>query len=174
MQLAVVSELNLLLDDETIRRRIIPWELEWRRSVTRFVGVRPGARVLAIGRRLGGQVLDGGLLEAVGPAGHVTVASPSVAMVDPARTQARRQHASDVTFVRSSLEELPFPDGRFDAVFGLGGLHQPAPGRIVAGMARATRPGGLVAHGAPGVASPRAARSPSPLTSPVRPRPRSG
>lgn len=148
VRLAVLSELNLIPDYETLRRRIIPWELAWRRSFTRFAGVRPGARVLAVGRALGGQVLDSGLVAAVGPAGHITGASPSVAMVDQVRTQARRQHADNVSFVRSALEELPFPDGRFDVVFGLGVVHRPDPHRILAEMIRVTRPGGLVAHGA--------------------------
>jgi ubiquinone/menaquinone biosynthesis C-methylase UbiE len=53
----------------------------------------------------------------------------------------------DVSLVCENAEQLPFPDGHFDAVTNVYLLHEVPPevrGRVLAEMARVVRPGGLV------------------------------
>lgn len=68
------------------------------------------------------------------------------AMVDTARAEARREAVANVRFLQGDATALPFADGAFDGAMTRFSLHHiPAPGRVVAEMARVVRPGGTVA-----------------------------
>jgi SAM-dependent methyltransferase len=58
---------------------------------------------------------------------------------------ARRSHAG-VRFLRGDAEQLPFPDGAFDAlVCGFGINHMPRPDRALGEFLRVVAPGGAIA-----------------------------
>jgi ubiquinone/menaquinone biosynthesis C-methylase UbiE len=103
-----------------------------------LAGIESGQRVLDVG--CGPGALTTVLVERVG-ADNVTAVDPS----EPFVAAARDRHPG-VDVQRASAEELPFADATFDAALAqlvvhfmtdpVGGLHE---------MARATRPGGVVA-----------------------------
>jgi trans-aconitate methyltransferase len=101
-------------------------------------GVEPGMSVLDVGCGPGGLTIE--LVARVGAA--------NVAAIDPAAQFAeacrRRNPGADIRV--GEAEELPWPDGEFDAVLAslvLGFMRDPEQG--VREMARVTRPGGVVA-----------------------------
>ncbi|MDT0165772.1 methyltransferase domain-containing protein [Actinotalea sp. AC32] len=103
-----------------------------------LAGVRPGDTALDVG--CGPGALTERLVARLGP-GAVAAVDPSAPFVDAART---RLPGVDVR--RASAEELPFPDGSFDAALAQLVVH--FMGDPVAGlreMARVTRAGGTVA-----------------------------
>ena len=66
-------------------------------------------------------------------------------LLDAAAEWARREHLGIVT-VEGNVEELPFDDGQFDVVLSMFGVMFAArPERVMAELARVTRPGGQVA-----------------------------
>lgn len=103
-----------------------------------LAGIAAGQRVLDVG--CGPGALTGELVRRVG-AGSVSAVDPS----EPFVVAARERHPG-VDVRRASAEELPFPDGTFDAALAQLVVHFLA--EPVAGlreMARVTRPGGVVA-----------------------------
>ena len=103
-----------------------------------LAGVEAGQRVLDVG--CGPGALTAELVRRVGPAA-VTAVDPSVSFV-----AALRERQPGVTVERAAAEELPFPDGAFDA--GIAQLVVHFMADPVAGlreMGRVTRPGGAVA-----------------------------
>lgn len=68
--------------------------------------------------------------------------APRMVQLGRARTGAERL---DVEWLEGDVEDLPFPDGSFDAVASaFGAIFAPRPELAVAEMARVTRPGGRV------------------------------
>ncbi len=68
------------------------------------------------------------------------------AMVETARAEARREAVANVRFLQGDATGLPIDDGAFDGAMTRFSLHHiPAPGRVVAEMARVVRVGGTVA-----------------------------
>lgn len=103
-----------------------------------FAGISEGARVLDVG--CGPGALTSELVARVGPSA-VSAVDPSGSFV----TAARARHPA-VSVQQARAEELPFPDGVFDAVLAQLVVHfmsDPATG--VAEMKRVTRTGGVVA-----------------------------
>ena len=101
-------------------------------------GVEPGMRVLDVGCGPGGLTAE--LVARVGAA--------NVAAIDPAAqfSEACRARNPGADVRVGVAEELPWPDGEFDAVLSslvLGFMRDPEQG--VREMARVTRPGGVVA-----------------------------
>lgn len=54
---------------------------------------------------------------------HLHATDLSAKMIEIARSKASEQGVANVTFERSTIEELSFPDESFDAVLGLSILH---------------------------------------------------
>lgn len=104
----------------------------------RAARIAPGMRVLDIAAGTG--LATEGALGVVGPAGHVTAADLSAAMVDKARTRL-----SNAVVVEDG-QALSFSDGSFDAVVcSLGLMFFPDPFRGLAEFRRVLRPGGRAA-----------------------------
>ena len=70
------------------------------------------------------------------------------AMIDEAEKRAREEGVQNVSFAIGDATSLDFPEATFDgAITRLSLHHIPAPGRVVAEMARVVRPGGAVVVG---------------------------
>lgn len=80
-----------------------------------------------------------------GRVGAVTGVDLTPAMVEEAEKRAREEEKGNLYFTLGDVTALDFPDGVFDgAITRLSLHHIPAPGRVVAEMARVVRPGGWV------------------------------
>ena len=103
-----------------------------------FAGITDGQKVLDVG--CGPGALTAELADRLG-ASAVTAADPSESFVD-----ALRERHPDVTALRASAEDLPFPNDTFDATLAQLVVHfmnEPVAG--LGEMARVTRSGGVVA-----------------------------
>jgi ubiquinone/menaquinone biosynthesis C-methylase UbiE len=102
----------------------------------------PGMRVLDVAAGTG--LVAAAALAAVGPAGHVTAADLSPAMLERARE--RLGGAPNAAVAVADGQALPFTDANFDAVLcGLGLMFFPDPARGLAEFRRVLRPGGRAA-----------------------------
>src|SRR5712691_4841672 len=102
-----------------------------------LAGVRAGQRAVDVG--CGPGAMTGELVERLGP--------EAVAAVDPSESfvLAARERHPGVDVRRATAEELPFPDGAFDAVLAQLVVHFMAnPVRGLREMARVARRGGVV------------------------------
>lgn len=103
-----------------------------------FAQIAPGQRVLDVG--CGPGALTSELVRRLGPAG-VSAVEPSEPFVEAAR---ERHPGVDVR--QAAAEQLPFPDGEFDASLAQLVVHfMASPIAGLGEMARVTRPGGIVA-----------------------------
>ncbi|MFJ9037610.1 class I SAM-dependent methyltransferase [Streptomyces sp. NPDC102406] len=110
------------------------------------------AAVAALGLRPGGRVLDAGcgtgralppLRAAVGPSGVVLGADLTAAMLEAAARAGRDREGQ---LLRADVGRLPVRTAALDAVFGAGLIsHLPEPAENLRELARAVRPGGLLA-----------------------------
>jgi SAM-dependent methyltransferase len=103
-----------------------------------FAGISSGQQVLDVG--CGPGALTAELVQRVG--------APAVSAVDPSEpfVAAARERFPEVAVRRAAAEELPFPDGAFDASLAQLVVHFMAdPVAGLREMARVTRPGGAVA-----------------------------
>ncbi|HVB09036.1 MAG TPA: class I SAM-dependent methyltransferase [Bacillota bacterium] len=141
-----MSNFSAIEDYDQIVSSVVPRETAWRRRFVEFAGIGRGQRVLDVGCGTGAQLTEGGLLETVGPEGHVTGLDPAVGMLERARRKVQGDLAGQVDFVIGKAERLPFPDGSFDAVLDVQVLHLTDLPQAAAEMARVARPGGIVAH----------------------------
>lgn len=103
-----------------------------------FAEIGEGDRVLDVGSGPG--ILTGELVARLGPEA-VTAIDPSASFVE-----AARDRHPGVSVLQGSAEELPFPDGAFDASLAQLVVHfMSDPVRGLAEMRRVTRDGGVVA-----------------------------
>jgi SAM-dependent methyltransferase len=114
------------------------WSSALAPQLAQFAGVRPGSRVLDVG--CGPGALTGELVARLGPSA-VSAVDPSVSFVT-----AARQRNPGVDVRQAAAEQLPFPDGMFDAALAQLVVHFMAdPVAGLAEMARVTRSPGTVA-----------------------------
>jgi SAM-dependent methyltransferase len=120
-------------------------------TFAQFAGVATGQRILDVGCGPGALTA-----ELVARAAHVSCADPSASFVD-----AARERFPTVDVQQAVAEELPFPDGAFDAALAQLVVHfmsDPVGG--IREMARVTRTGGTVAACTWDIAGGRSPMSP--------------
>jgi 2-polyprenyl-3-methyl-5-hydroxy-6-metoxy-1,4-benzoquinol methylase len=109
-------------------------------AVIELVPEEPGARWIDVA--CGPGVISRATAARVG---SVTGVDLTQAMVEEAERRAAEKGVDNVAFQAGDATALDFADGSFDgAITRLSLHHVPAPGRVVAEMARVVRPGGLV------------------------------
>jgi SAM-dependent methyltransferase len=109
-------------------------------------GIGPGRRVLELGCGTGEFTCR------VAPSGARLVAldlSPDLL------ARARARVGEGARFVRGNAEVLPFPAGRFDAVYGCSVLHHLDLDATLAEVRRVLRPGGRLAFSEPNLLNPQ-------------------
>jgi len=101
----------------------------------------PGERVLDLGSGAGTDSLVAAQM--VGEQGTVTGIDMTPEMLTKARTAAAEMNASNVEFVESDAERLPFPDASFDVVISNGVIDLiPDKDAVFAELYRVLAPGG--------------------------------
>ena len=111
-----------------------PWELG---------RLAPGERVLDLGSGAGTDSLIAAQM--VGEKGHVTGIDMTPQMLAKARAAAAEMGASNVEFVESKAESLPFPDESFDVVISNGVIDLiPDKDAVFAELFRVLAPGGRI------------------------------
>jgi arsenite methyltransferase len=111
-----------------------PWELG---------RLAPGERVLDLGSGAGTDSLIAAQM--VGEKGHVTGIDMTPQMLAKARAAAAEMGASNVEFVESEAESLPFPDGSFEVVISNGVIDLiPDKDAVFAELFRVLAPGGRI------------------------------
>jgi SAM-dependent methyltransferase len=83
------------------------------RALVDAAHIGPGQSVLDIGGGSGEPSLT--LASVVGESGSVTFTDPSAGMVKSAQDEAGRRGLGNIRFHQTPAEQLPFPDGSFDA-----------------------------------------------------------
>ncbi|MDQ3672992.1 MAG: methyltransferase domain-containing protein [Gemmatimonadota bacterium] len=119
-------------------------ERAFRERLVQLARVQPAQSVLDIGCGTGSLAVMAG--RRVGASGSVDGIDPSPEMIARARKKAMKAGV-DVTFTQGVVENLPFPDQRFDVVLSTLMLHHlPAAGRAqcVREISRVLKPGGRV------------------------------
>jgi len=103
----------------------------------------PGERVLDLGSGAGTDSLVAAQM--VGEQGAVTGIDMTLQMLTKARTAAAEMNASNVEFVESEAERLPFPDESFDVVISNGVIDLvPDKEAVFAELFRVLVPGGRI------------------------------
>ncbi len=103
----------------------------------------PGERVLDLGSGAGTDSLIAAQM--VGEKGHVTGIDMTPQMLARARAAAAEMGASNVEFVESEAERLPFPDESFDVVVSNGVIDLiPDKDAVFAELFRVLAPGGRI------------------------------
>lgn len=123
------------------------WAPQWAVQTSEATGliveaarIAPGMQVLDVASGSGEPALT--LAVAVGPHGQVTATDAVPAMLAIAADTARQRALTNLTFVVSGAEQLPFADAFFDAVtcrFGI--AHVPDYGRALDEARRVLKPG---------------------------------
>jgi ubiquinone/menaquinone biosynthesis C-methylase UbiE len=102
-----------------------------------------GERVLDLGSGAGTDSLIAAQM--VGPTGSVIGIDMTPAMLSKARGAAAETGVSNVEFVESEAEHLPFPDGSFDVVISNGVIDLiPDKDAVFAELYRVLTPGGRI------------------------------
>jgi SAM-dependent methyltransferase len=122
------------------------------RAVESFAGVanpfslgrlEPGERVLDIGSAAGPDSLVAAQM--VGDEGHVTGIDMTPEMLAKARAAAAELGRTNVEFVESEAEQLPFPDAIFDVVISNGVVDLiPNKDAVFSEIVRVLKPGGRI------------------------------
>jgi len=103
----------------------------------------PGERVLDLGSGAGTDSLIAAQM--VGEHGHVTGIDMTPEMLAKARAAAAEMGASNVEFVESEAEQLPFPDESFDVVISNGVIDlTPDKDAVFSEIYRVLSPGGRI------------------------------
>jgi ubiquinone/menaquinone biosynthesis C-methylase UbiE len=119
-------------------------ERAFRDTLVRLARLESGQSVLDVGCGTGSLAIAA--KQRVGPTGTVYGIDASPEMIARASKKARKAGV-DVTFANGVVEDLPFPDGRFDAVLSTLMLHhlpRAAREQCAREMRRVLKPGGRV------------------------------
>jgi len=115
--------------------------------VTHVLGqtrLAPGETVLEVG--CGSGALTRALAKRVGRANAIVAADLNPYLLSEARALARDERLADtISFEQANAQALPYPDARFDVAFSCTVLEEVDADRVVAELARVTRPGGRIA-----------------------------
>ena len=107
-------------------------------------GIGPGQSVLDVGGGSGEPSLT--IAKTVGELGSVTYTDPAAGMVKAASAEAGRRGVSNIQFQQAGAEQLPFPDGSFDAIVSrLSAMFFGEPLGALREMLRVAKPDGCVA-----------------------------
>jgi len=79
-----------------------------------FIGILPGENILDLGCGKGNESIQAAVL--TGPGGNVTGMDITQAMIETARSNAKKAAISNVSFITGDIENLPFDNNCFDAV----------------------------------------------------------
>jgi len=105
--------------------------------------IAEGERVLDLGSGAGTDSLIAAQM--VGEQGSVTGIDMTTEMLEKARAAAAEMGATNVEFVESEAEQLPFPDGSFDVVISNGVIDLiPDKDAVFAELYRVLTPGGRI------------------------------
>lgn len=119
------------------------WARFGERTIDRL-GLRPGEQVLDVCSGSGASAIPAA--EKVGPAGSVIGIDLSEGLLALARAKAASRGLKNVQFKTGDMLELPFADGRFDAVVCVFGVFfVPDMSAAVRSLWRVVRPGGRLA-----------------------------
>jgi SAM-dependent methyltransferase len=119
-------------------RLIAPRLLEASEAAIEALALRPGERVLDVAAGTGNSAV---LAARAGAEVHATDLSPRMIALGAARTEGL-----EVTWSEADAQDLPFEDGRFDAVVSVfGAMFAPDQARTASELLRVTRSGGRVA-----------------------------
>ncbi len=136
---------------------------ELRRKVLELARLREGAALLDVGCGTGTLAIEAARV--AGPAGRVAGVDPAPRQIARARSKAMRS-GRPVDFVSGVIEDVPFPDGSFDAVTSTLMLHHLPVDTTARGLAeirRVLRPGGRLVvadfNPDPGTAGPAGSSS---------------
>ncbi len=124
----------------------LPHPLVTRARVHRLLAPSRGERVLEVGPGTGHYSTD--LARALAPGGTLELLDVQVEMLDHALRGARRRGLTNLLATQGDAQELPFPDGRFDAatlLFTLGEI--PDRRAALRELRRVLRPGGRLVVG---------------------------
>ncbi|MFD1673494.1 class I SAM-dependent methyltransferase [Alicyclobacillus fodiniaquatilis] len=138
-----ISHFSELEDYNKVVSTIAPNLLNLRFRFLDFCKIQPGSRVLELGCGDGAFTFDGGLADAVGPAGDVIATDPAHKMIDRAIAKRDELQKDWVEFVQTKAEALPFEDASFDAVVGMIFLHLTEIPEAVKEIRRVLKPGGF-------------------------------
>lgn len=144
LQMLHISQFSRFSNYSELANRVWPNSMDIRRQFLNWSGIEPGMNVLELGCANGIFTFDGGLAELVGPSGHVTSIDPSAAMIERALAEKKSKGINWVEFHQGRAEEIPYDDGAFDAVIGVGFLHFTDIDVSIREMKRVTRTGGFV------------------------------
>lgn len=111
-------------------------------------GLRPGVRALELGCG------TGVFLELVAASG-ASIAGIDLSSDLLARARRRLFGRANLALLRGNAEQMPFPDGAFDAVYGSSILHHLSLERSLAESFRLLRPGGRVVFAEPNILNPQ-------------------
>jgi SAM-dependent methyltransferase len=129
------------LDRLELQHRV--WKQETDAVVLR-AGFKTGDRLLDIGCGPGHLTFD--LAEVVGPEGSVLAIDTSELFISKVRSEAAARHAGQVRAEVADAAEYEFPDAALDgAICRWVLMFLPDPGRVIDRVARALRPGGVLA-----------------------------
>jgi ubiquinone/menaquinone biosynthesis C-methylase UbiE len=90
-----------------------------RKQLIDFANIKPGMNVLELGCGSGLLTFEAGLADRIGSEGKLVCIDPSANMIHRAKTKLQAKEKKWVEFNISIAEEIPFEDGRFDAVIWL-------------------------------------------------------
>jgi arsenite methyltransferase len=123
---------------------VTPDIVEQRREVRRRLGLSPGATVIDVGSGPG--LLAAEMAAEIGPGGKVCGIDISADMIAMSAARPLPPGSAPAEFVHGDVEQIPYPDGSFDAAVCTQVLEYVADvPRALAEIRRVLRPGGRVA-----------------------------